>query len=118
MNTVSPARDETVFSFTEKPVFQFQDSPQDTLLSHEYSFTNVSSQPLIINKYEVSCSCTHAYFSQQPILPNQKSTIKVTFDTSGKYGYQDRTVQIYNNLTKKPVKLRFKVYVYSKSDTE
>ena len=70
--------------------------------------------PLIISNYKVACSCTKANFSKEPILPGQESSIEVTFDTNGKYGYQDRILSIYSNAKKSPIKLRIKVYVYPK----
>ena len=116
LNTASPLKDGAVFLFTGKTVHTFKDTLEGELLSHVFEFVNNGTQPLIISHFEVACSCTKAIFSKEPILPGQKSVIEITFDTNGKYGYQDRTVKIYSNAKKNPVKVRIKTYVYSKKD--
>lgn len=116
MNTVSPVKDGAVFSFLDKTVFKFPDTLEGEQLSHVFKFKNTGTEPLIISDFKVACSCTKAIFSKEPILPNQNGQIEITFDTNGKYGYQDRIISIYSNATKNPFKLRIKVFVYSEKD--
>jgi len=117
MNTVSPVKDGAVFSFLDKTVFKFKDTIEGKQLSHTFKFKNTGTTPLIISDYKVACSCTKAIYSKEPILPNQESQIEITFDTNGKYGYQDRLISVYSNATKNPIKLRIKVFVYSQNDS-
>lgn len=114
IGTASPSLDGAVFSFVGKTTFMFADVIEGEQLSHSFEFTNTGNEPLIISDYKVACSCTKAAFSKEPILPGQKSEIKITFDTMGKYGFQDRVVKVYSNANKSPVKLRIKVYVEAK----
>ena len=116
MNTVSSVKDGAVFSFLDKTVFKFPDTKQGEQLSYTFKFVNSGTEPLIISDFKVACSCTKAIFSKEPILPNQQSEIKITFDTNGKYGYQDRVISVYSNATKNPIKLRIKVFVYTEND--
>lgn len=111
--TAFPSNGQAVFSFLEKTTFKFADTKQGQQLSHTFKFKNIGNVPLVISNYKVKCSCTKAEFSKQPIMPNQQSQITITFDTNGKYGYQDRIISIYSNAKKSPVKLRIKVYVYT-----
>jgi len=113
IGTASPTKDGAVFSFVGKPLFMFADAKEGEQLSHAFKFTNTGNEPLIISDYQVACSCTKAIYSKAPILPGQSSEIIITFDTKGKYGYQDRVVKLYSNANKNPVKLRIKVFVYS-----
>lgn len=112
MSTASPAKDGAVFSFLNKTTFKFPDTQEGKQLSHIFKFKNTGNSPLIISDYKVACSCTKAIFSKEPILPNQESEIEITFDTNGKYGYQDRIISIYSNTVKSPVKIRIKVFIY------
>jgi len=116
IGTASPTKDGAVFSFVGKTMFMFADVKEGEQLSHTFEFTNTGNQPLIISEYKVACSCTKAEFLKAPILPGQKSEIIITFDTKGKYGYQDRIIKIYSNANKSPIKLRFKVFVYTDED--
>ncbi len=111
--TAFPSNGQAVFSFLEKTTFKFPDTKQGQQLSHTFKFKNTGNTPLVISNYKVACSCTKAIFTKAPILPNQQSEITITFDTNGKYGYQDRIIYIYSNAKKSPIKLRIKVYVYN-----
>jgi hypothetical protein len=113
MNTASPSKGLAVFSFLDKKVFKFPDTQEGRQLSHVFKFKNTGDSPLIISDYKVACSCTKAIYSKSPILPNEESEVKITFDTNGKYGYQDRVISVYSNAVKSPVKLRIKVYVHN-----
>jgi hypothetical protein len=112
INTASPLLGEAVFSFFEKTTYKFEDTKQGEQLSHVFKFKNTGDSPLVIDTYQVACTCTKAKFSKEPILPGQESQIEITFDTQGKFGYQDRIIEIFSN-SKKSVKLRIKVYVYN-----
>lgn len=78
------------------------------LITCRFELTNTGNQPLVLKSAEVSCSCTQVDYSKQPILPGQKSTIVVSFDTKTVYGRQDRVVLIESNAKNNPVKLRYK----------
>ncbi len=111
MNTAHSLKDGAVFSFLEKKVFDFGDVDEGEQLVHSFNFVNGGDEPLVINKFEVACSCTEALYSKEPILPGEKSQVKITFDTNGKFGYQDRIVSVFSNAIKNPIKLRIKAFV-------
>ena len=114
MSTASPVKEGAVFSFVGKTTHKFPDTKEGVQLTHTFKFINSGSLPLLISDYKVACSCTKAIYSKEPILPNQEGEIKITFDTNGKYGYQDRIISIYSNATKNLIKIRIKVYIYPK----
>ncbi len=78
------------------------------LIKNAFEITNTGNQPLLITEAEVSCSCTTVDFTKQPILPGQKVTVFVNFNTATVYGRQDRIVYLYSNDTKGRHKLRYK----------
>lgn len=101
------------FSFVKNTI-KFPKTKAGEVLKFQYEFTNTGDQPLIITEIKVQCSCTKFEFPKEPIKPGEKGIIKVSFDTKAKYGYQDRTLDIYSNAKKNPYKLRFKVVVDEK----
>ncbi len=103
------------FKFEGK-VHKFPKTLEGALLQHDYVFENTGDAPLIIQDIKVSCTCTKFQFPKTPILPGKKGTIKVSFDTQGKIGYQDRILEIHSNAIKSPTKIRFKVMVDNKKE--
>ncbi|HLU87797.1 MAG TPA: DUF1573 domain-containing protein [Taishania sp.] len=95
------------------PTHEFQDTKEGELLTHYYTVKNIGNAPLIISDYKVACSCTKIELPSQPILPGSEVKLKMTFDTKGKYNWQDRTIVLTTNTKKKQEKLRFKVFVIS-----
>ncbi|MCR9173164.1 MAG: DUF1573 domain-containing protein [bacterium] len=101
---------EAEFSLEEK-VHKFPKTKQGVLLEHKFKITNTGEAPLIISDYKVSCKCTKAILPKAPILPGETYQLKVTFDTKGKYDFQDRTVYLKTNTKKGTHSVRFKVRV-------
>jgi len=97
------------FSFLTKN-HDFTDTNEGVILQHDFSFTNTGDRPLVITGFKVACTCTKITFPETPILPNEKGTIHLTFDTTGKYGYQNRKIELVSNANK-TVKLSFRVFV-------
>lgn len=97
-------------TFTDD-VAKFKPVEEGTQVAHKFVYTNTGHAPLVINKYEVACTCTKAFFSKKPLLPGVSDTLRVTFDTEGKIGWQYRKVRLYTNASDEPreVELRVKV---------
>jgi hypothetical protein len=74
----------------------------------EYEVNNTGTQPLIFDRYEVTCSCTSAQLPTAPLAPGATTVITVEFKTAAAIGLQDRTVKVYYSSSKKSVKLRFR----------
>jgi len=97
-------------SFEQKTI-KFPNSPEGVVLVHYLKFSNTGSEPLIFETYKVSCPCTKVQFPSYPIPPGASDSLLVTFDTKGKYYYQDREILIFSNSKKKVEKIRVKVFV-------
>lgn len=106
---------EAEFSFKEKKTLKFDKTPEGEQLEFYYVFTNSGESPLVITDAKTACPCTKIKFPTTPILPNQTDSIRVVFDTNGKYYWQDRTIELLSNVKKK-TELRFKVFVIPKED--
>lgn len=74
--------------------FNFGTIKQGESVTHEFRFKNSGKEPLLINNAVGSCGCTVPDYPKEPIKPNSSGVIKVTFNSAGKSGPQDKTVTI------------------------
>ncbi len=95
------------FKFNEQE-FNFGTIKQGESVTHEFDFVNTGSEPIIITSAAGSCGCTVPTWPKEPIAKGQKSTIKVTFNSAGKMGLQDKTVTINSNAKQNPMVLHLK----------
>jgi hypothetical protein len=86
---------------------------QGKSVTWEFRFKNVGKEPLIINNAVGSCGCTVPDWPKEPIKPGGYSIIRVTFNSAGKMGPQDKTVTITYD-TDKTVVLHMKGEVFAK----
>ncbi len=110
MNSAFIFTDGAEFSFLDRTI-RFQDTQAGVLLEHDFEFQNTGDEPLVINSYEVACSCTKIRFPKEPIAPGKKGIMHLSFDTNGKYGFQSRKVKIKSNAKKAVTVIQFKVTV-------
>lgn len=85
-----------VMSFTEKE-FDFGTIKEGDKVEHVFTFTNTGDGDLLIVDAKGSCGCTVPVFKKEPIKPGETSTMKVTFDSTGKPGKQQKSVNITTN---------------------
>ena len=69
-----------------------------------FEFKNTSHTELVIGTIESDCGCVKADFSKEPVLPGKTGIVEVEFDSSGLWGKQFKTIEIYAN-TKEPKQL-------------
>lgn len=81
---------------------------QGDKVDYEFVFTNVGKEPLIISSANGSCGCTVPEWPKEPIKNGEKGRIKVTFNSAGKQGMQDKTITINSNAVTNPVVLHIK----------
>jgi hypothetical protein len=87
-----------------KPTLDFVDTlhnfgtihPKE-IVQYDFVFTNNGKTPLIINSAIGSCGCTVPSFPHEPIPPGKTDTMKVTFNSAGKTGHQEKAVTIHAN---------------------
>ena len=95
------------FKFKEEE-FNFGTIKQGESITHEFEFSNTGIEPIIISSAQGSCGCTVPIWPKEPIAKGQKSTIKVTFNSAGKMGIQDKTVTINSNAKQSPMVIHLK----------
>jgi len=102
----------------KKSVFKFPKTDEGTLLVHNYEVINTGDAPLFISNYKVGCSCTKVKLPKDSIQPGDTLMLEVSFDTEGKYYFQDREILIFANTKKAIHKLRFKVNITPKQEAK
>jgi len=66
-------------------------------VAHSYTFKNIGREPLIISDVFTSCGCTAPSYPKKPVLPGEKSSIDIVFDSSGQHGVQQKSITIISN---------------------
>jgi hypothetical protein len=95
---------------------KFPRTDEGVQLTYIYKVRNKGNVPLEIYDFEAECTCTKVVLPERPIQPGEEFDILVTFDTNGKYFYQDRTIFLKTNTKSREEKLRFKVFVTPKEE--
>ena len=78
----------------------------DGAVTHDFTFTNTGTAPLVIQNVVTTCGCTTPEYSRQPIRPGEKSTITIGYDVKGRPGAIDRTITVHANTTPPTTNLR------------
>lgn len=74
------------------------------IVVYTFVFTNTGDNNLIIDNVVTDCGCIRADFPKEPVAPGKTGLIEVEFDSSGLFGRQFKTIEVYAN-TKKPKQL-------------
>lgn len=85
----------------EKTIYEFGEITQGEKVTYTFKFKNVGKTPLIITNATASCGCTQPEYPKEPVKPGADGEIKVTFDSTGKLGLQDKVVTITSNANPK-----------------
>lgn len=65
---------------------------------------NVGSAALLIRKIETDCSCVVSGMDKRVVLPGEMEDLEISFTADGKTGMQSRTIRLYTNDPKQPLK--------------
>jgi hypothetical protein len=84
------------FSF-DSEFHDFGEITEGTVAEHIFRFTNTGDAPLIISNAQGSCGCTVPDWPRNPIAPGDQGEIKVSFNSSGRQGKNDKQVTLNAN---------------------
>ena len=91
-----PAGPVAKFKFDKKE-HNFGTVEVGTKVEYDFYFTNVGDVPLVIRDASSTCGCTIPEVPKAPTPPGGRGKVKVTFDSTGKIGMQDKHVTIVAN---------------------
>ncbi len=89
----------------EASTYDFGQIDQGEVVDHDFTFTNNSSDPVVINKVKAGCGCTVGDYKKEPILPGETSMISASFNSKGKSGKQRKTLSVFTSLSEEPMAL-------------
>lgn len=67
------------------------------IANHRFEFTNVGSEPLVINKVEPSCGCTSSDYTKSPVAPGAKGYVTAGYNPSGRPGAFNKSISVTSN---------------------
>ena len=95
--------------------FDFGDIVQGEKVEHTFTLINNGDEPLIITNAQVTCGCTTPKgLPRNPILPGQKADIVVAFNSTGKFGRQNKVVTLVSNAQSGSNQITFSANVLDK----
>ena len=83
-------------SFTDT-LHNFGRVKEGETLEYDFTFTNKGTKDLIISEAKGSCGCTVPTFPDKPVKAGEQGIIKVTFNSSGRKGYNEKSVVVISN---------------------
>ena len=89
-------QDGPIITFEESS-FDFGDIFQDDKVEHIFTFENSGNAPLLITNVQTTCGCTASEWPKEPVMPGEKANIVVNFDSTAKYGRQNKVISIISN---------------------
>lgn len=94
--TTANAAEAPVMKF-EKESHDFGKIKQGDKVNYDFKFTNTGKSPLIISEAHATCGCTIPEWPKTPVKPGDSAVIKVTFNSAGKTGLQDKQITVSAN---------------------
>jgi hypothetical protein len=88
-------------AFTESS-HDFGDIEQGDVVQYIFEFENKGDAPVVLADVRTTCGCTASEWVREPIAPGASAKIKVTFNSSGKIGRQNKVVTIMSNAANNP----------------
>ena len=77
--------------------YNFGEIQQGESVTHDFILKNTGDADLLVSAAKGSCGCTVPEWPKNPIAKGEEATIKVTFNSAGKSGKQNKTVTLVTN---------------------
>lgn len=89
----------------KEEVHDFGNVPRGPELQYNFRFTNKGSAVLKIERVQTSCGCTGATVGEKTeYKKNESGEIKITFNTQGRSGHQEKIISVFSNDPETPQK--------------
>jgi hypothetical protein len=85
---------------------------QGERVTFAFKFRNTGDADLVIANISTTCGCTATDYPRTPIRPGEENTVKVTFDSAGKEGFQNKSITIAANTQPSTTVLYVKAMVF------
>jgi len=92
----------------DKTEFDFGTINQGDVVDGVFKITNAGKVDLLITNAKASCGCTVPVWPKEPIKPGESAELKVSFNSRGKKGVQNKSITLQTNTEKVTEILRVK----------
>jgi len=110
LNEIIDSSDWSKITF-ENTLLTFDTIQEGIKIKKTYNFVNSGSKSLYILDTKVSCGCTITDYKKGAILPGESGRIDVQFDSSGKSGFQEKTIIVVSNCIPNEISLKLTGFV-------
>ena len=100
------------------PVLTFKETTHDfgkvirgEVVTYAFTFRNEGKTDLLIADISSTCGCTATEYPKVPVAPGEKSYVKVTFDSRGRKGFQNKSITVAANTQPSTTTLTIKAMV-------
>ena len=111
------AQSSSVIKFDHKE-HAFGEVKEGEKVSHDFTFKNEGTAPLILGNVMIACDCTTSEWPKQPIMPGKEGVIKVMFDSENKDGQQKKVLVILSNASNGTERISFTLNVLNDNPEE
>ena len=84
---------------------------QGEVVSYSFKFKNTGKSDLVIANISAACGCTASEYPKEPVKPGEEKVIEVIFNSSGKQGFQNKTLTVAANTQPSNTTLTIKAQV-------
>jgi len=75
-----------------------------------FEFTNIGDAPLIVKQIKSTCGCAIPQKPEKPIMPGEKGSISVSYDTK-RLGKFSKAITVFSNAKQERKLLKIKGYI-------
>lgn len=86
-------------------LYSFGKIPQNKPVTTEFTFTNTSAKPVVIENATAGCGCTTPVYPETPIMKGKTGTIKVTYNAAQLGSFSKNVMVKFANVDQ-PVELK------------
>lgn len=83
--------------YVEDNEYNFGTIAMGEKVERTFLFKNTGTEPLIIENAFSTCGCTIPEYPKTPIAPGSYDNVKITFDSAGKIGVQNKAITFKTN---------------------
>ena len=92
----------------DKTEFDFGTINEGDVVDGVFKITNAGKVDLLITNAKASCGCTVPVWPKEAIKPGESADLKVSFNSRGKRGVQNKSITLQTNTEKVTETLRVK----------
>jgi hypothetical protein len=101
----------------ENPNFDFGTITEGDKVEHIFKFKNTGKNDLYVIDVKPSCGCTSPEWTKTPVKKGASGEIKIVFNSTGKNGAQNKTINLLTNTEAGNELLTFKANIVAKTET-